>query len=46
MLAAVIAVRSRFMKAVFFFSDESKEVLTLNRSSPEVSSFPGLNREA
>ena len=35
-LAAVIAVRSRFMKAVFFFKDESRELLTLNRSVSEI----------
>ena len=35
-LAAVIAVRSRLMKAVFFFKDESRELLTLKRSVSEI----------
>ena len=29
----MMAVRNRFMKAVFFFRDESKEVLTVKRST-------------
>ena len=31
-VAAVIAVRRRFIKAVFFFSDESRALLTWYRS--------------
>ena len=37
-LAGVMAVRSRFMNAVFFFRDESRELLTVKRSASEVRS--------
>lgn len=39
-LAAVIAVLSRLMKAVFFFRDESRELLTTNWSSPGINDSP------
>ena len=37
-LAGVIAVRTRLMKAVFFFKEESRDLLTSNKSGRSVTS--------